>query len=148
MTKTLDVWRESGGYWDTPDSKARKGERTLDVIICSPAPHPVAPIDRWNSANYTSMFNLLDYPAGIIPVRQFTESDLQGALPDSQPLNGWDRINRELWSKVDRRMYLGSALTIQVVAPRLMERKLVESMAVVDEVLQPLRNNNSRASKL
>lgn len=148
MTKALEIWRESGGHWDTPNSKARKGDRTLDVIICSPAPHPVAPIDRWNSANYTSIFNLLDYPAGILPVRHFNDNDLQGELPNTQPLNGWDKINRELWTKIDRRTYLGSALTVQVVAPRLMERKLVESMAVLDEVLQVLRSSGSRASKL
>lgn len=94
------------------------------------------------------MFNLLDYPAGILPVRQFKDTDLQGELPNTQPLNGWDKINRELWTKVDRKIYLGSALTVQVVAPRLMERKLVESMAVLDGVLQVLRSSGSRASKL
>lgn len=148
LTKCLDIWHESGGHWDTPDSKGRRGDRTLDIIVCPPAPHPVAPIDRWNTANYTSMFNLLDYPAGIIPVRSFIENELQDELPDSQPLNGWDKINRELWTNVDRRLYLGSPLSVQVVAPRLMERKLVESMAILDEVLQVLRSNSSRSSKL
>ena len=144
-TQFLSVWEESGGYWDTPDSRAKKGERMLDVIIVPGAPHPVAAIDRWNSTNYTSMFNLLDLPAGIMPVRTFVENDTYGEVPTSQPLNGWDKINREMWTNIDRNVYLGSALTIQVVAPRLMERRLVESMAILDEALQPLRNGGGKS---
>ena len=148
QTKFLDVWKESGGYWQTSNSKHQKGDRSIDVIICPGAPHPVAAIDRWNTTNYTSMFNLLDLPAGIIPVREFMDSDMQGEVPQSPPLNGWDKINREMWTETDRKVYLGSALSIQIVAPRLMEKKLVESMAVLDEALLPLRHGGGKASKL
>ena len=150
QTKFLDVWQESGGYWRTSDSKHRKGDRTLDVIICPGAPHPVAAIDLWNSTNYTSMFNLLDLPAGILPVRTFEESDLRGEIAKEQqrPLNGWDKINKEMWTGVDREVYLGSALTVQVVAPRLMERRLVQSMKILDEALLPLRMGGGGKSKL
>jgi hypothetical protein len=148
MTRFLDVWNESGGYWNTADSKAKRGYRTIDVIICPSAPHPVAPLDRWNTSNYTSMWNLLDLPGGILPVRPFSEKDLQGEVPSSKPLNGWDKINREMWTEVDRKVYLGSTLSVEVVAPRLMERKLVEGMAIIDEALQDLREHSGRASKL
>lgn len=148
LTRALDIWTESGGYWDTSDSKAGIGERNLDAIICTAAPHPTAPIDRWNTANYTAMFNLLDWPAGILPVRPFMEKDLEGEVPSLPPLNGWDKINRQMWTDVERKVYLGSPLSIQVVAPRLMERKLVESMTVLDEILQPLRSSATRFSKL
>ena len=120
----------------------------VDVLICPGAPHPVAAIDRWNSTNYTSMFNLLDLPAGILPVREFVESDMQGEVAQTKPLNGWDKINREMWTGFDRKVYLGSTLTIQVVAPRLMDRKLVDSMGVIDEALRPLRSGASGKSKL
>ena len=148
MMQFLNVWKESGGHWDTSSGRAKSGDRTIDVLICPGAPHPVAAIDRWNSANYTAMWNLLDLPAGIIPIREFVESDMQGEVPNTKPLNGWDKINREMWSDFDRKVYLGSTLTIQVVAPRLMERKLVDSMGVLDEALKPLRNSASTKSKL
>jgi amidase len=148
QTEFLKVWRESGGSWDTADSKAKKGSRTLDVIICPPAPHPPAPIDRWNTVNYTSSWNLLDYPAGILPVRPVKESDLNVELTDSVPLNGWDKINKELWTKVGRKVYLGSPLSVQVVASKLMERKLVEAMAVLEKVLEPMQGGAVRDSKL
>lgn len=150
QTKALEIWRESGGYWSTEDSRAKKGDRTLDAIVCPGAPHPVAPIDRWNSAHYTGLFNLLDYPAGIIPIRTLGEGDMRDEVPSSPPMNGWDKINRELWTKVDRTVYLGSSLTVQVVAPKLLERMLVDSMKVLDEALQPLRNGrgDKRMSKI
>ena len=132
----------------TPDSKAGKGSRKLDVIVCPVSPHPIPPTDRWNTTNYTSAFNLLDYPAGVLPVREFREADMEGDLPSSAPLNGWDKINRALWTEVDRRVYVGSMMSIQVVAPRLMERKLVESMAVLEKAFLPLTYQTSPKSKL
>lgn len=148
QTAFLDVWAEKGGYWSTSDSKANKGTRQLDLIICPVAPHPVAPIDRWNTANYTSAFNLLDLPAGVLPIRPFRESDLAGEVPDSKPLNGWDKINRELWTKVDRRVYMGSTLSIQVLTPRLEERRLVEGMGVLERALAHLAGADRRTNKL
>lgn len=148
QTKSLAIWTESGGYWDTPKSKAKKGNRALDVIICPVAPHPVPLVDRWNTTNYTSAFNLLDYPTGVLPVRSFQDRDMQGELPQSAPLNGWDKINRELWSDVDQNVYLSSALSVQVVAPKLMERRLVEAMAVLEKALLPLQQSVARANKL
>lgn len=143
QTHFLRVWNETGGYWrNASDNGARK----LDVLLIPAAPHPVAPIDRWNTTNYTSLFNLLDLPAGMIPVRPVQDRDIQGEVFKTQPLNGWDKINRELWTNVDRNVYLGSALSVQVVAPRLAERKLVEAMTVLEEALRPL--NGDVKSKL
>lgn len=146
QTEFLKVWNEDGGYWRSISSNA--SNRKLDVLLIPAAPHPVAPIDRWNSTNYTSMFNLLDLPAGMLPVRNVREQDLQEEVPTSKPLNGWDKINRELWTDVDRKQYLGSALSVQVVAPRLAERKLVEAMSVLEEALRPLREEGGGKSKL
>ena len=83
-TEMLKIWQDP------------KTGRQIDAFICPVAPHPVPPIDRWNGVSYTSSFVLLDYPAGILPVREFTEQDLRGELSDSKPLGSWDKINREL----------------------------------------------------
>jgi len=149
----LDVWHERGGYWSTPDSKAHKGNRTLDVIVCPAAPHPVPPTDRWNTTNYTSAFNLLDCPAGVLPVRRVHATDLEIELSPSSgnPLNRWDKINRELWTKVDRQVYLDSLMSVQVIAPKLMDRKLVECMAVLEKAFLPLmqkQQTSAASSKL
>lgn len=145
QTEFLKVWGESGGYWL---KGSNSGTRKLDVLLIPGAPHPPAPIDRWNSTNYTSMFNLLDVPAGMLPVRTVSEADLKVDLPTGKPLNGWDKVNRELWTDVDRKVYLGSALSVQVVAPRLAERKLVEAMGVLDDALRPMKEGTVGRSRL
>ncbi|TAQ89074.1 hypothetical protein B7494_g2587 [Chlorociboria aeruginascens] len=125
-TEMLNVWKDP------------KTGRQIDAIICPVAPHPVPPIDRWNSVNYTSSFVLMDYPAGSLPIRDFTEADLKGDLPDATPLNGWDKVNRELWDEktIDRKVYLNTMLSIQLVCPKLQERRLYLSMKIIDDVFR------------
>ncbi|KAH6680470.1 general amidase-like protein [Halenospora varia] len=125
-TEMLKIWKDP------------KTGRKIDAIILPVAPHPVPPIDRWNGVSYTSSFVLLDYPAGTLPVRDFKESDLKGEMRDSKPLGNWDKPNRELWDKktIDRNVYLNSKLSIQVVAPKLQERRLYQAMALIDGVIQ------------
>jgi Asp-tRNA(Asn)/Glu-tRNA(Gln) amidotransferase A subunit family amidase len=143
-TRFLSVWNEKGGHWRSSNSNTSE-HKTLDLIICPGAPHPVAAIDRWNSTNYTSMWNLLDLPAAILPIRRFVERDMEGEVPSTPPLNGWDKINREMWTDFDRNVYLGSTLSIQVIAPRLQERRLVEGMGILDEALRGLRDDSGRS---
>ncbi|KAK6433410.1 hypothetical protein LTR95_010414 [Oleoguttula sp. CCFEE 5521] len=128
QNEALQIWR--------PDSNGNE----IHVLICPAAPHPIALVDRWNSVNYTSAFNLLDLPAGVLPVRSVAEEDLGVELKAGKELNGWDKTNREMWGEKERREYLGSMLSVQVVAPRLQERVLVEAMGVVDEVLRGKRS--------
>ena len=151
QTRLLDVWRESGGLWvHTPSSQKAKQtlsqDREIDVFICPPAPHPIAPTDRWNDVNYAAAFNLLDLPGGIIPVRSVSKEDLACELEAAEPLNGWDKTNRGLWGESERKLYEGSVLSVQVVAPKLMERKLVEAMAIVDEALKRGKRKSGKSS--
>ncbi|UPX16357.1 uncharacterized protein EKO05_0006765 [Ascochyta rabiei] len=117
----LQMWRHKSGE--------------IDAFICPVAPHPVPPIDRWNGAGYTSSFVLLDYAAGTIPVRSFTEADRKGEM-ESKPLGSWDKVNRDLWTGFDRTAYIGSPLCVQVVAPKLQEEKLVQAMSAIDAALR------------
>ena len=78
----LKIWRDSNG-------------REIDAFITPVAPHPVPPIDRWNGVSYTSSFVLLDYPAGVVPVRLFEKKDTKGEIK-GKPSGSWDKANREL----------------------------------------------------
>lgn len=139
-----------------------KGRR-IDAIICPVAPHPTPPLDRWNGVSYTSSFVLLDYPAGSLPVRDVREGDLEGEV-EGDMLGNWDRINRELCKfsllvlslvhvmenerdvltimcdigdkkTIDRNIYLNTNIPIQVVVPKLQERRLLQAMAFIDDIL-------------
>ncbi|TLD27684.1 hypothetical protein E2P81_ATG10972 [Venturia nashicola] len=121
--KFLSIWKDEHGI-------------AIDAFICPVAPHPVPEIDRWNGVSYTSSFVLLDYPAGALPIRPLNTSDLTGSVPSTPPLGPWDKANRELWTSVDKNVYLGTPLCVQVVAPRLQEKRLVEAMKVIDEAIK------------
>ncbi|KAF7681559.1 general amidase protein [Alternaria burnsii] len=120
--KFLQIWKDQHGE--------------IDAFICPVAPHPVPPIDRYNGVSYTSSFVLLDYPAGVVPVRSFGTADMEGEMADTKPLGSWDKANRELWADFDRSIYLGTPLCVQVVAPRLQEEKLVQAMSTIDDALK------------
>lgn len=133
-TQFLEVWKGGSSY-------QRPGQQSagdLDILICPVAPHPTPPIDRWNTASYTSSFVLLDYPAATLPVREFGPQDLKGEL-EGKELGSWDKANRKLWTDVDRSVYLGSEMCLQVVGRRRQERVVVEAMARLEKALEGLR---------
>ena len=93
QAQRADIEREMLKMWTLSPSRARR----VDAIVCPVAPHPVPQLDRYNAVGYTSTFVLLDYPAGVLPVRPFTESDLElGRAMDAPVLGSWDKINRKL----------------------------------------------------
>ncbi|KAF2683550.1 amidase [Lentithecium fluviatile CBS 122367] len=129
----LKIWKDAHG-------------QEIDAFVCPVAPHPVPPIDRWNGTSYTSSFVLLDYPAGVVPVRAFEKRDMNGKLSAAKPIGSWDKANRELWTQVDRSIYIGTPLSVQVVAPKLQERRLCEVMSAIDDALK--RGSASPSAKL
>ncbi|KAL6720506.1 hypothetical protein ACLMJK_002430 [Lecanora helva] len=135
----LQLQNDFLSIWKTPNGQ------DVDAIITPTAPHPVPPIDKWNTMSYTSSFVLLDYPAAHLPVRAVDEGDLKGEMPD-QVLSPWDKVNRELWDtqKINRESYLGSPLGVQVIAPRLQEKRLFDACLCIQEAV----GSTERASKL
>ncbi|OKL59549.1 hypothetical protein UA08_05365 [Talaromyces atroroseus] len=127
----LQIWSEVDRY----------GRRTrkLDAIICPVAPHPVPEIDRYNTLGYTNVFVMFDYPAGTIPIRDVVEQDLRLGQPlGGESLSISDAGCRELWDErtVNRKVYLGTSLSIQVVVPRLEDEKLGRIMTLIDRVVK------------
>ncbi|KFY10600.1 hypothetical protein V492_04936 [Pseudogymnoascus sp. VKM F-4246] len=129
--KRLEVMEKMLKVFKAPDG------RKIDAIILPVAPHPVPEIDRWNTVGYTSSFVLLDWPAGTVPIRKVNEKDLEEEV-QGKSLGTLDDRTRKLWDRktVDRRVYLDSALSVQVVAPRLQERRLWQAMDIVDRVVK------------
>ncbi|KAF4817403.1 Acetamidase [Colletotrichum siamense] len=128
------IEREMLKIWVEDDEYGRRTQR-VDAIVCPLAPHPVPPIEGYNAVGLTSSWVMLDYPAGTVPVRKVEESDLELGKPqDGKAISSWDERNRELWdeAKIDRRLYLGTPLSVQIVVPRLQDEKLVEVMGLVD----------------
>ncbi|KXG50627.1 Amidase [Penicillium griseofulvum] len=137
QAQRAEIEEEMMKMW-TLTSQASSVTRRIDAIICPVAPHPVPELDRYNAVGYTSSFVLLDYPASSVPVRSFTESDLEiGREMDTPVLGSWDKANRQLWDEktVDRRVYLGSPLSVQVVTPKQHDYQLFQAMEIVDRAV-------------
>lgn len=135
MTETLA--RE---MWRVPAGQVGMGEE-IDAIICPVAAHPTPLHDTYGGVAYTSNWVLMDYAAGVIPVRKLVEKDLEQNISEDvlkHPLNKADALNQKLWGKRrgDRKHFLGTTLTLQVLAPRLQERRLCRAMSVIDDVLR------------
>ncbi|KAJ5245280.1 hypothetical protein N7489_005376 [Penicillium chrysogenum] len=148
QAQRAEIEKEMMKMW-TLSSQASSVARRVDAIICPVAPHPVPEIDRYNAVGYTSTFVLLDYPAGSVPVRSFAESDLDiGQAMDAPVLGSWDKANRQLWDEktVDRRVYLGSPLSVQVVAPKQHDYQLFQAMEIVDRAVRG--HGSSTSAKL
>ena len=124
--------------WTEDDAEGRRRPK-VDALLCGVAPHPVPEIDRYNAVGFTSSFVLLDYPAGTVPVRDFGDEDLELGRRMEAPMAGtWDAKNRELWDegKMDRKVYLGTPLCVQVVTPRCEDRRLLEAMRLVEHAVR------------
>lgn len=94
QAERAQIEKEMMKMW-TLSSSAKS--RQVDAIVCPIAPHPVPQMDRYNAVGYTSTFVLLDYPAGVVPVRSFVESDLELGREMKDPVLGsWDKANRLL----------------------------------------------------
>ncbi|RAH68649.1 putative general amidase [Aspergillus aculeatinus CBS 121060] len=129
----LQMWTSRGVTADASYT------RDIDAIIHPVAPHPVPELDRYNAVGYTSSWVLLDYPAGTVPVRSFKEEDLELGTEMTAPVLGsWDGANRLLWNQktVDRRVYLGSPLSVQVITPKQHDYELFQAMELIDRVVR------------
>ncbi|KAJ5292027.1 Amidase [Penicillium angulare] len=147
QAQRADIEREMLKMWTLGISR----DRRVDAIICPVAPHPVPELDRYNAVGYTSSFVLLDYPAGTVPVRKFAESDLDiGREMDEPVLGSWDKANRKLWEEksTDRRVYLESPLSVQVVTPKQRDYELFHAMEIIDRAVQGIGSEARPASKL
>ncbi|KAL9056650.1 MAG: hypothetical protein Q9162_002821 [Coniocarpon cinnabarinum] len=115
-----------------------QGKQEVDAIICPVAPHPVAGIDKWGGVSYTIDWVLLDCCGGHVPVRKFTHEDAKLEFNENEKeiLGPWDRYNRGLWDQSEREVYLGSPLGVQVVAPKLQEKRLYRAMDAVDKAVR------------
>ncbi|KAL5334902.1 amidase signature domain-containing protein [Aspergillus crustosus] len=126
--------------WTLDDSD---NEQKIDAIIHPIAPHPVPELDRYNAVGYTSSFVLLDYPAGVVPVRKFGRGDLEsGKEIEMGVVGSWDKANRELWNEktVDRTVYLDSSLSVQVVTPKQHDYELFQAMELIDRAIKTDRS--------
>lgn len=80
-------------------------QNRLDALLYPGAPTTATPLDEWSAITYTMLWNLLDYPALIIPTGKVCDSDIADGIenatfgPQDQKNYSLCKINSpDLWS--------------------------------------------------
>ncbi|KAK7182854.1 hypothetical protein DPSP01_011982 [Paraphaeosphaeria sporulosa] len=97
----------------------------LDVVLAPGAATTAVPHDSYGVPVYTCMWNLIDYPAGIIPFGKSSrelDPQPQKAVGPFEPHYDPDACE-------------GAPCAVQVVAPRLQDEECLRAMRIIDKVL-------------
>ncbi|KAJ5996301.1 hypothetical protein N7499_007384 [Penicillium canescens] len=100
-------------------------DQKLDVILAPGAQNTAVGYDTYGWPPYTVIWNLLDYPACIIPYGKASK-DL-----DSEPMNTSDDVQPNyIPDEVD-----GAPCAIQVITPRFQDEKCLWAADIIDKAL-------------
>lgn len=102
----------------------------IDVLLCPAFAFPAPPVEEVRNLSLavrtTQIYNLLDYPAGVVPVTHVTEEDL------SKPWNpSVDFAKAALRSRIDSK---GLPISLQVVALPWREEMCLRGLRAVEKV--------------
>lgn len=127
------IWHE---WWDAESQQ-------YDFILCPANATPALPHnamhDAVSSCGYTFLWNLLDYPAGVMPVshvdaaRDALDAPYKTVLKRLGCDNG---VARGGWKHYDAAKMAGLPTAIQIVGRRWQEEKVLGCMAVVEKALE------------
>ncbi|KAF4441026.1 hypothetical protein FACUT_3055 [Fusarium acutatum] len=119
-------------------NKTANDGRSIDALICPPAPGVGYPHDFNTYWGYTSLFNLIDYPAAILPIPGLKVSSEQDSPDvDYVPLdtNPYDKLNHEIY---DPNRFENQAICIQVVGRPFEDEELIQLSSTLDALLRGL----------
>lgn len=105
-------------------------ELKLDVLLCPPSQNTAVPHDTYGWPPYTQIWNVLDYPACVIPYgkasKELDPVDMEGVEYGPQP-------------KYDAEKVDGAPCSIQVVTRRFKDEECLMAAKIIDAVLNGSR---------
>lgn len=84
---------------------------------------------RWRG--YLSQWNLLDYPAIVLPITHVTASDIKD--PSYQPVN---KLDRETYDPYDPELFDGAPVSVQLIGRSMHEEQLLALAMAVDQAVK------------
>ncbi|KAG2366570.1 general amidase [Suillus spraguei] len=125
-----NIRKEYLDHWNTTASETGTG-RPVDAIICPVAPFAALPHGKNRYADYTTVWNSLDYPAAIFPVTT-VDSTLDRKEP---PHSFYDDIDKEVYELYDPEKFKNAPVCLQLVGRTLEEEAVIKMTEIVDAAL-------------
>lgn len=101
----------------------------MDLILCPAGPLPAPAHDTSKYWGYTSIWNLLDYPAIVFPVTK-VNPDVDTKDQSYTPRNDLDKWYHEHYHVEEQ---IGAPVGLQLVAKKLEDEKVVDVMKFIKE---------------
>ncbi|KAF2211253.1 hypothetical protein CERZMDRAFT_85443 [Cercospora zeae-maydis SCOH1-5] len=104
----------------------------LDGILIPGAPTTATPHDTWGPISYTALWNLLDYPAVILPTGRVASTDAADDLSNAKHGEA-DERNYKIYTGPED--FEGAPLVVQLVGMQQEDQRLLRLADAVDGVL-------------
>jgi amidase len=124
----LDLWNST---------RSEKSGRQIDILLAPVMPHSAVPHRTCRWVGYTKVFNVVDYPAVVIPAGHVSKKldSKATTLYSHRPRNPLDEWN---WNMFDPDTMDGMPIGVQIIARRLQEETALGAAKGIDKVLQEL----------
>ncbi|GME84525.1 unnamed protein product [Ambrosiozyma monospora] len=124
LKQFLDEWMAT--------KKLTKNGKVIDAFILPVAPYPAPPHNKAGWFGYTTAFNVLGWPAGVLPVT-YADKNVDIVEKNYEPRNPFDK---QIYDNYDPVESDGCPVSIQVSAKRFEEEKIVAVLKVLSKLLQ------------
>jgi amidase len=120
-------------HWLATSARTRDG-RPVDAVLSPVAPTLAPPHDTSRWWSYTSYWNLADYPGVVFPVGRHNAANYvsKDRWPPAAPRNETEAFVQSQW---DPQTYENAPVSLQLVARRLNEEKLLHALNVVEKAI-------------
>ncbi|KAI0096253.1 amidase [Nemania sp. FL0031] len=130
-------WELQQRYLDKWNSiRSAQGGKLVDVVIMPPMPHTSVPHGGCRWVGYTKVWNVVDYPAIVIPGGHIGEQDVSDTWY-FEPRNSMDEWNKRLWD--DNKVTMASLklpVGIQIIGRRHADEMVLAAAKVLDDILR------------
>ncbi|KAG6337079.1 hypothetical protein ID866_2032 [Astraeus odoratus] len=123
-------------HWNATKNRTAT-HRPVDAILCPVAPTLAPPHGTTSWWGYTSHWNLLDLPAVVFPVRQYSASE-QDSFNPGPPRNTVEEFIARQWKP---ETYDNAPIGLQLVGRRLNEERLLAILGAIEKAVPPVCSN-------
>jgi Asp-tRNA(Asn)/Glu-tRNA(Gln) amidotransferase A subunit family amidase len=122
-------------YAELWNDTAKEANGPVDVILCPAGPGAAPKLNTSRYWGYTAQWNLLDYPAVVFPIADAVSVEKDGSAAGEQRsgdvASDADLYNWGLWTEHGAEGYANAPLSLQLVARRYDDEKLLHALELV-----------------